>query len=117
MTRLTEITDFKAELVDRFGPLPVEARNLMLKIMLKVLAIQSGVQRLDLTARHLQLHFSMDHMRDAQGLIAMVQQHPQRFQLTPAHVLKARLQPSDLNGLVAQSKNILKDVIQCVNYR
>ena len=48
MTVLKEISDFKAELIDRYGALPREAANLLLKIMLKVLSVKAGVKRLDL---------------------------------------------------------------------
>ncbi len=35
MTELSEISDFKKELIDRFGALPKEANNLLLKSCLK----------------------------------------------------------------------------------
>jgi transcription-repair coupling factor (superfamily II helicase) len=37
MTELKDISEFKSELTDRYGELPVEAGNLLMKIMLKIL--------------------------------------------------------------------------------
>ncbi|MBW1752079.1 MAG: transcription-repair coupling factor, partial [Deltaproteobacteria bacterium] len=51
MTKLKEMADLKAELIDRFGDLPPETESLFLKIMLKVLSIKAGVKRLDLSDR------------------------------------------------------------------
>ena len=50
MTSLAEISDYKKEMIDRFGPLPDEAANLLLKMMLKVLCMTAGVKRLDFAA-------------------------------------------------------------------
>ncbi|MEZ4525922.1 MAG: transcription-repair coupling factor [Desulfobacterales bacterium] len=51
MDSLKEISDFKTEMEDRFGPLPEHGMNLLLKIMLRVLAVKAGVKRLDLFTR------------------------------------------------------------------
>ncbi len=115
MTELSEITEFKAELIDRFGPLPVEVANLLLKIMLKVLAIKAGVKRLDLTGRQLLLGFSEVHQKNPLGILDLIAMQKKRFELTPDHVLKVRLSTSDTTGLVSQSKNLLKEIIQRVN--
>ena len=45
MKTLKEISDMKAELEDRFGALPQQAGRLLMKIMMRVLAIQAGVRR------------------------------------------------------------------------
>jgi transcription-repair coupling factor (superfamily II helicase) len=48
MTDVAEIAAHKSELIDRYGRMPEEAANLLLKIMLKVHAVKAGVKRLDL---------------------------------------------------------------------
>ena len=62
LNRLSDIADMKKELIDRYGKLPKEAENMLLKIMLRVLAINAGVSRLDLTPETLTLTFSQAHM-------------------------------------------------------
>jgi transcription-repair coupling factor (superfamily II helicase) len=115
MTELQQIVDFKSELIDRFGPLPVEAANLLLKIGLKVLAKEAGVSRLDMTNQKLILYFSEAHQRNPVALVDMIMDAPGRFDLSPDHVLKAQLASHHLKAHLAQAKNLLKDIAQRVN--
>ena len=115
MTELQQIVDFKSELIDRFGPLPVEAANLLLKIGLKVLAKKAGVSRLDITNQKLILYFSEAHQRNPVAMADMIMDAPGRFELSPDHVLKAQLASYHLNAHLAQAKNLLKDIAQRVN--
>ena len=115
MTELRQLSDFKLESLDRFGPLPEEAANLLLKIMLKVLAKIAGVSRLDLVGRNLTLNFSESHQRHPEALVDMIMAAPKNFKLSPGHVLKIRLDSASLNSQLAQAKNILKEIGQRVN--
>jgi transcription-repair coupling factor (superfamily II helicase) len=63
LTKVGDITDMKKELIDRYGKLPKEAENMLLKIMLRVYCIQAGVQRLDISPNTLTLTFSSDHRK------------------------------------------------------
>ncbi len=49
LTSLGEIADMKREMEDRYGPLPPEAQNMLMKIMLRVYAIKAGVRKLEIT--------------------------------------------------------------------
>jgi len=115
MTDLKEIADYKAELTDRFGPLPPEAANLLLKILLKALSIRAGVRRLDLTDGHMQVHFSEAHQKNPFGVTGMVMERPDRYRLTPDHVLKVDLSRVKTKSPMAGAKNILKEIAQRVN--
>jgi transcription-repair coupling factor (superfamily II helicase) len=115
MTELSEIADFKAELIDRFGVLPREAANLLLKIMLKVLSVKAGVKRLDLTGRKLVLHFSAAHQKNPPGIVDVVVSNKRLYEFSPDYIFKARLSNRSFNGLVAQVRKILKEIAQRVN--
>jgi transcription-repair coupling factor (superfamily II helicase) len=115
METLTEISDFKTELTDRFGALPVETSNLLLKIMLKVLSINAGVKRLDLSGQTLLLHFSEEHQKNPDGVADMIVSENGRFEPTSDHMLKIRLSKTHTSGLLAQTKNILKEITRRVN--
>ena len=115
MNELHEIADFKSELIDRFGSLPEEAANLLLKIALKVLAKKAGVARLDIAGKELILHFSQSHQNNPVAMIDMILADPNRFELTPEHVLKAKLSSHRINAQLAQAKYLLKDIAQRVN--
>ena len=114
MTELQQIGDFKSEMIDRFGPLTAEASNLLLKIVLKVLAIKAGVSRLDLTAKKLILQFSESHQHNPAAMVEMITAAPKRFELSPEYVLKARLAAGNINTQLAQTKILLKEIAQRV---
>ena len=115
MTALAEIAEYKQELVDRFGALPAESANLLLKIMVRALSIEAGVQRLDLANNHLVLHFSSEHQKDPGQLIDMVLANEARYRLKPNGALMIKLAGSTPKSQLSQIKNILKEIAQRVN--
>ena len=115
MTALNEIADFKSELIDRYGHLPNEAANLLLKIMLRVLSVQAGVKRLDLKGTGLILYFSEIHQKRPAAIADLIVSRAKQLRFTPDQVLKAKLSKQHPEGLLVQTKNILKEVAQHVN--
>jgi len=115
MTETSEISEFREELTDRYGPLPPEATNLLLKIALKVLSIKSGIKRLDLSGSHLSLHFSELHQKNPFAVIHMVEENPHRYRFTPENVLKVNLSGATLNSLLVETRNILKEIARHVS--
>jgi transcription-repair coupling factor (superfamily II helicase) len=63
LDKISDIADIKKELTDRYGKLPRQAENMLLKIMLRVLSIQGGIKRLDMDPGSLVLTFSPPHMK------------------------------------------------------
>ena len=115
ITDLKEISELKTELIDRYGKLPDEATNLLLKIMLKVAAVKGGVKRLDLIGQRLSLHFSKAYQKHPFRLIEVVESNPRIFRLTPDHILKVKLNTTGVHSSLAEIKNILKDIARRVN--
>jgi transcription-repair coupling factor (superfamily II helicase) len=115
MTEVKEISDLKAEVTDRFGAMPEEAGNLLLKIMLKILAEKAGCRRLDLTPSHLVLQISPGHQLNPLGIVAMVNDKKNRYQIRPDNQFKARLAPGTPNARLSQTKNILIEIARHVN--
>jgi len=116
MDELKEVLDFKAELSDRFGNLPVEGSNLMLKIVLKILAAKAGVRRLDLNGDQLMLHFSKDHMKDPPQIAKIIQTDPARFSLTSGDMMRAVLLKEGKKSPIIQTRNLLKTIAEHVNF-
>ncbi|OQX11243.1 MAG: transcription-repair coupling factor, partial [Desulfobacteraceae bacterium IS3] len=115
MNDLKEISEYKAELIDRFGPLPPEAANLLLKIMLRVLSIKAGVKKLDLSDHQAIFCFSEAHQKNPSAMADMILADPQHFEFTPDQVLKFRLEKRGGGSPLVQAKNLLKEIAQCVN--
>ena len=107
--------EIKTELEDRFGEIPTVTRNLLTKIMLKALAVQAGVKRLDLSNGKLALMFSETHQRNPQGIVKMISRDPKRFRLTPDHTLSLSVTKKGAQGSIAQVKKILQEIASHVN--
>jgi transcription-repair coupling factor (superfamily II helicase) len=115
MTQVKEISALKAEIADRFGTMPEEAGNLLLKIMLKILAGRAGCRRLDLTPSHLVVQLSPAHQLNPLGIAAMVADQKSRYRITADHQFKVRLAPGRPNVRLAQVKNILIEIARHVS--
>ena len=115
ITGLAELSDYKKEMIDRFGKLPDEAAILLLKIMLKVLCVTAGVKRLDLNGAQLHLRFSEAHQKNPFGIVDMITSGNGQFEFSPDHVFKAHLSRHSPGGLLSETKNILKEIGQRVN--
>jgi transcription-repair coupling factor (superfamily II helicase) len=110
-----EIDELKSELLDRFGPIPAEAKNLLLKIRIKVSARKAAVSRLDLKNGTLYLYFSETHLQHPDRLIDLIVSSGGRYELSPEQILKTRLVKSGAGGPLTQTKNILKEIAGRVN--
>ncbi|NNF98512.1 MAG: transcription-repair coupling factor [Desulfobacteraceae bacterium] len=115
MTDLKEISTLKSELIDRYGALPSEAANLLLKIMLKTLSIKAGVKKLDLLGQTLGLTFSELHQQRPFAIVDMINSDPGRYRFTPDHVLRVILTKTGETAQLAEIKNILIQIAQHVN--
>ncbi|WP_022668421.1 transcription-repair coupling factor [Desulfospira joergensenii] len=114
LTRVSEIADMKKELADRYGKLPKEAENMLLKIMLRVLSIQAGIQRLDITPNTLILVFSEDHMKFSLDRLEkiLVNLPPHRFLKKESVRFQLGRKRLNISPALVETRNILKALIQ-----
>lgn len=113
-SELQELADFQDELIDRYGKLPPEAKNLLFKIVLKILSKKAAVAKLDLSERQMHLQFSPVHLKNTQGLVGLIQSAPRRYELTPGQVLKVKMANDAGTSYSTRAKNILKEIVQHV---
>jgi transcription-repair coupling factor (superfamily II helicase) len=76
-----ELDGLQAELVDRFGPLPAAAANLLLGARLTQTARQLGVRRLDVGTQSSYVLFEERNQVDPQVLIRLIQREPKLYRL------------------------------------
>ncbi len=112
---MDDVSAIKEELVDRYGTLPEEVSNLLLKIVFKVLAVKAGIKKLDVAGNQLVLHISDRHQANPHGLVDLILSKKERFRLTPDHKLKVVLSDRHKTGILAQTKYILKEIAHHVN--
>jgi hypothetical protein len=61
------------------------------------------------------LYFSDLHPKNVEAVVKMVLDDPERFEMSPGGVVKARLTQHGALGQLAQAKNILQAIGQRVN--
>ena len=95
-----------AELVDRFGPLPLEVENLLQVVAIKRLCREAGVEKLDAGPKGIVLSFRGNRFANPAGLVAWVQARKDQVKLRPDHKL-ALLREMDLMQRVKAARDLL----------
>ncbi|HWB44505.1 MAG TPA: transcription-repair coupling factor [Hyphomicrobiaceae bacterium] len=83
----SDIDNFAAELVDRFGELPEEVTHLLDVVEIKGLAKQAGLQQVDAGPKGAVIGFHKNRFANPAGLIAFMQQSKGGVKLQPDHKL------------------------------
>ena len=87
--RLSEIEDdraieaFAAELVDRFGPLPLEVEYLLQVVAIKTMCLAANVERIEVGPKGAVLSFRDNTFVNPDGLIAFIAKHPEGARVRP----------------------------------
>lgn len=112
-TKISDISDIKKELIDRYGPLPKAAENMLLKIMLRVYCIQAGVRRLDVTPNTLVLVFSKKHRKTPLDSLNNSLKGLVSFEFIKTDTLRIHLgrKRNNISKALLETRNILKAII------
>jgi transcription-repair coupling factor (superfamily II helicase) len=78
-----EIDAFGAELVDRFGPLPIEVRHLLDVVAIKALCRRANVAKIDVGPKGAVLSFREDTFANPEGLVAFIREQGQGARVRP----------------------------------
>lgn len=76
-----ELESFAAELVDRFGPMPIEVEHLLSTLSIKLLCKSAGVVRLDVGPKGAVLAFRNNKFANPPALIDHIAKHAGRIKL------------------------------------
>jgi len=82
-----EIESFKAEMIDRFGPLPLELENLIKTVELKQLCRSAGIVKIDSGPKGAVVAFYQDAFANPAGLVGFIQENSGTAKLRPDHRL------------------------------
>ena len=103
----------KKELTDRYGRLPREAENMLLKIMLRVYCIQAGIQRLDISPDVLTLTFSEKHRKKPPDSLTKHLKNIFQFEFIKRDSIRIQLgkNRNNISRALLETRNILKAII------
>ena len=108
---LSEILRIKSELIDRFGKLPKHAENMLLKIMLRVLCIKSGIERIDLNPNILTITFSENYWKDLQKINDKIIDNNLKAKFTNKNSIKIILgkKRKNISKAIIEGKTIIQN--------
>ncbi|MDC0032952.1 transcription-repair coupling factor [Alphaproteobacteria bacterium] len=84
------IERFAAEMIDRFGPLPIEIENLLQVITIKQYCRRADIEKLDAGPKGAIISFHNNSFARPEELIRFIQDKPSRISLRPDHRLVVR---------------------------
>ncbi len=82
-----EIEGFAAELIDRFGSIPMEVEHLLAIIRIKITCIQAGISKIDAGPKGVTLSFHRDSFANPLGLVEFISKQKVTAKLRPDHKL------------------------------
>ena len=89
------LNDLRAEMIDRFGPLPDEAKTLYRVAELKLRARELGIRKIDVSPQGGYALFNEQNQVDPRAVIRLVQQGPKMYRLDGPLKLKFYWQAED----------------------
>lgn len=85
LTELNEIDGFGAEMVDRFGPMPVEVQNLLKVVYIKSLCRIGNVEKLEAGPKGIVLQFRDKQFPNPAGLVGYIAKQGTMAKIRPDH--------------------------------
>jgi transcription-repair coupling factor (superfamily II helicase) len=111
----SDVRETLAELEDRYGPLPDEARLLGEVMSDKTLVRRTGARAYELTAGRLVLAAGVDARLDPSKVMRLVQRKGSRWKLSPDMRLSYAFDDEEKRDHLAAARRRLQDVLACVS--
>ncbi|PWW04117.1 transcription-repair coupling factor [Hoeflea marina] len=83
VTEVEDIDGFGAELIDRFGPMPVEVQHLLKIVFIKALCRKSNVEKLDAGPKGVVVQFRNKEFPNPAGLVQLISRQGQLAKIRP----------------------------------
>ena len=99
-----------AELIDRFGPLPPEADQLLKVVAIKGLCREANVSKIDVGPKGAVVSFRGDHFANPAGLVAFIQKNPMAWRLRPDQKLSVKGEWATPRARLAAAERVLEDI-------
>ena len=93
---IEQISEFKSELIDRFGLLPPEANNVLLSAKIKIPAKKMKIKSCRFSKDQIRVEFHSEPNIDPAALIHLIQTKPNQVKLVSNQVLKINCSEQDL---------------------
>ncbi|MFN7039305.1 MAG: transcription-repair coupling factor [Alphaproteobacteria bacterium] len=108
-----EIEEFGEEMIDRFGPLPEEFKNLLLTVKLKNICKELAIEKIDAGPKGVVLSFYKNNFKNPEALLNYVLKYPHKLKLRSDHKLVLLIesdQPLERFNLITKALNNIKEI-------
>jgi transcription-repair coupling factor (superfamily II helicase) len=105
-----QLHELEVEMIDRFGLLPEQVKNLFAVTRVKLLAAPIGIKKLDAGDTEIRIQFNSQPNIDAVKLIQLIQTHPKRYQLKGQTELKVFDTMPDIKTRVSTLEFVLNNI-------
>lgn len=110
------IEQFAVELIDRFGPLPDEVKNLLDVMAIKQLCKRAGIEKIDAGPKGALLSFRRNQFSAVEKLLAYVQKQLGTIKIRPDQKLSALRNWDDVAMRVAGVRQLAQDLNDMIHY-
>ena len=100
----------QVEMIDRFGLLPEQVKNLFRQTSLKLKITPLGIAKVNAGDQSGYLEFASDTQIDPFALIKLVQSKPATFKLEGGHTLKFKLNMQTIEQRFSHIEQIITDL-------
>lgn len=109
---LADLDQLQVEMIDRFGLLPEQVKNLVRVTAIRNQADQLGIRKIDGSAQGLSIEFSNETKVSASYLIQLIQQQPNEYQLDGPNRLRILRKIEDTQGRLKLVEFLLTEFSQ-----
>lgn len=106
----SKLDDLQVEMIDRFGLLPQETKNLFRVTSLKLLADKIGIRKIKAGAKTVKFEFTEQPQIDPKVLIDLVQQQSQRYQLESGQNLRYHFASEMDQEKLSEIEELIKNI-------
>ncbi len=108
LTNRTETDELAVEMIDRFGPLPHEAENLLQSVVIKQLCREAGLEKVDAGPKGAIIAFRNNSFANPAGLVGFIQENRGTVKLRPDHTLVYKRAWDDTQTRLAGVRTMMK---------
>lgn len=105
-----ELHELEVEMIDRFGLLPEQVKNLFAISQVKQLLMPMHFKKVDASDGHIRIQFGTQPQLDAMKMIQMIQRQPKKFQLKGQEELKFFDTMPAIEDRIEALKHILAEI-------
>ncbi|MBN1276016.1 MAG: transcription-repair coupling factor [Deltaproteobacteria bacterium] len=106
-----DLSAIREEMLDRFGPAPIETDNLLSLMSIRLLLKKAGISKLEVASRSLTLTFSPSSDVDADKIVQIVSREPHKFMLIPQNRVIINMSVPQPPGCFDKIEKAIEDLV------